>query len=262
MQSLTDRRVPMRTRLDLLAADVRSRWSARELYRVRYGHGRVYLSHADFRVDRKSFDFAVVEGSYATDYDGAVVLDLGAHKGYVGAYAAAHGARAIVAYEPESANLAVLERTAAGYRDAQWTIRHAAVDAVSGRADLHVMGASWGHTLEPPEAFAEHEVALESVEVVALADVLADVDELAGRLVVKVNIEGAECSAILGTAAECFRNVAEVFVETHPWAPCDAEELAAHLAASGLTRVESAHPAVLRMRRSGWPPSGRRTAPR
>jgi hypothetical protein len=40
-----------------------------------------------------------------------------------------------------------------------------------------------------------------------------------------------------------------VFVETHPWADCDDAALAGHLAQAGLRRVQSAHPAVLRMRR-------------
>ena len=251
MQSLLDRRVPPRTRLDLLVVDLRRKSANRELYGVRYGKGRIYLSDADYHVDRKSFDFAVVEESYATDYDGAVVLDLGAHKGYFGAYAVTHGARCVVAFEPESANLAVLERTADGYRDGvDWTIRHTAVDAAPGRSDLHVMRASWGHALRPPEAWAEHEVGVESVEVVALADALAEAVALGvGRLVVKMNIEGAECSAILESAPGVWDGVSEVFVETHPWAACGADELATHLAASGLTRAESAHPAVLRMRR-------------
>ena len=101
---------------------------------MRYGRGAVYLSNADYAVDRKSFEFAVVEGNYATDYDGVVALDLGAHKGYYGAYAVTHGARAVVAYEPESTNLVVLEQTADNYRDsANWTIHHAAVAARPGR---------------------------------------------------------------------------------------------------------------------------------
>jgi FkbM family methyltransferase len=246
-----------------MAADVRRRRAPRDLYAVRYGRGTVYFSHSDYTVDRKSFDFAVVEGSYATNYDGAVVLDLGAHKGYYAAYVVTRGARAVITYEPESTNLAILERTARGYRDVDWTTRHAAVDATSGRADLHVMGASWGHALTPPTSFAEHEVGLEAVEVVALADALAEASALAtgSRLVVKVNIEGAECSAILGSPAHVWDGVSEVFVETHPWASCDASGLEAHLASAGLTRVESAHPAVLRMRRGEHPRSGRRSDP-
>src|SRR5687767_12882674 len=113
MQSLFDRRLPPRTRLALLASDLRRKTAPRDLYPVRYGRGTVYLSNDDYVVDRKSFDFAVVEESYATYYEGAVVLVIGAHKGYFAAYAVNHGAHAVVAYEPESANLAVLERTAA-----------------------------------------------------------------------------------------------------------------------------------------------------
>jgi FkbM family methyltransferase len=262
-RSLLDRRVPARTRLALVAADARRRRAPRDLYTVRYGRGTVYFSDSDYTVDRKSFDFAVVEGNYATDYDGAVVLDIGAHKGYYAAYVVTHGARAVIAYEPESANLAILERTASGYRGVGWTIRNAAVDAMSGRADLHVMGASWGHALTPPSSFAEHEVGIESVEVVALEDALTEASALSAgtRLVVKVNIEGAECSAILGSAAQVWEGVSEVFVETHPWATCDASTLEAHLTSAGLTRVESAHPAVLRMRRGAHPRSGRRSDP-
>jgi FkbM family methyltransferase len=265
VRSALDRRLPLRTRLGLVAADARKRLAPRDLYRVRYGRGSVYLSRADYIVDRKSFDFAVVEGTYATDYDGAVVLDIGAHKGYYAAYAVTNGARAVVTYEPESTNLAVLERTARGYRTGvTWTIRHAAVDARSGRSDLHVMGASWGHALAPPAAFAEHEVGIEPVEVVALADALGETSSLCveSRLVVKVNIEGAECTSILETSAQPWESVSEVFVETHPWATCDASDLAAHLEPAGLIRSESAHPAVLRMRREESPRSGRHSGPR
>ena len=263
VRPLLDRRVPARTRVALVAADARRRRAPRDLYAVPYGRGRVYFSHSDYVFDRKTFDFAVVEESYATDYDGVVVLDLGAHKGYYGAYAVTRGARAVITYEPESTNLTVLERTAGGYRGAEWTIRHAAVDARAGRAVLHVMGASWGHALAPPSSFAEHEVGVEPVEVVALEDALTEAAALSAgsRLVVKVNIEGAECSAILESPAQVWDGVSEVFVETHPWASCDARHLEAHIAPAGLTRVQSAHPAVLRMRRGERPRSGRRSDP-
>ena len=251
MQSLLDRRLPLRTRLDLFAAALRrKRSTSEELHAVRYGSGRVYLSEADFGIDRASFTFAVTEGNYATDYADAVVLDIGSHKGYFAAYAAMHGARAVVAYEPEAANFTVLERTAVEYPG--WKLHRAAVDAAAGRRDLHVMADSWGHALQPPASFAEHEVGVESVDVVALAAVLREGESRragGGRLVVKLNIEGAECSAVLGTPPTAWSGVDEVFVETHPWAECDAGQLAAHLEGSGLSRVPSAHPAVLRMRR-------------
>ncbi len=64
-----------------------------------------------------------------------------------------------------------------------------------------------------------------------------------------MNIEGEECPTILGTDASAWAQVDELYVETHPWAACGADELAAHLGAAGLRRGESAHPAVLRMTR-------------
>jgi FkbM family methyltransferase len=216
MQSLLDRRLPLRTRVDLLAADLRRTLAKRELYGVRYGR------------------------------------------------AAAHGALAIVAYEPESANLAVLEQAARAYRTGElaWDVHGAAVDAASWHAELQLMQDSWAHALHPPASFAEWEIGLERVGVVALARVLEEAASHAGsRLVVKVNIEGAECSAILGTPPAAWANVDEVFVETHPWAECDLPQLASHLALSGLTRVESAHPAVLRMRREAAPRGDRRSVP-
>ena len=93
------------------------------------------------------------------------------------------------------------------------------------------------------------------MDVEALADVLADAIDRAGgaRVIVKVNIEGEECPTVLGTAASAWAGVDELYVETHPWAACGADELAAHLEEEGFTRVESAHPAVLRLRRGAAP---------
>jgi FkbM family methyltransferase len=262
--TLLDRRLPLETRLGLLAADLRAGRTSRDLFRIAYGRGSVYLTREDFAVDRASFVFAVSEATYATDYDGTVVLDIGAHKGYFAAYAVAHGARTVVAYEPETTNLAILERTAAAYRThgVAWEIRRAAVDAQAGHAALHVMRASWGHALEPPESFAEHEVGVEPVDVVALGSAIAEASDLdpRRRLVVKINIEGAECSAVLGTAPSAWRAVSEVFVETHPWASCDGADLETYLETAGFSRLESPNPVVLHMRRGEPPRSGPRSA--
>ena len=262
---LANRRVPLRTRLGLLVAGTRRRLRPRAAYSVPYGPSVVHLSHGDFAIDRASFDFVVAEEAYATDYRGTVVLDVGAHKGYFGAYALARGARTVVSFEPERENLALLERSAAAARaaGADWRVRAVAVGPAEGEAELHVMSASWGHALHPPEDFAEHEVGTQRVAVVALAEVLADGRSTAGdaHLVVKVNIEGEECATVLGTPASAWEGVGEAFVETHHWASCDADELAAYLAPARLTRAESAHPVVLRLQREGAPRPGRPSAP-
>jgi FkbM family methyltransferase len=262
---LLDRRVPARTRLGLLSAEGRRRVRPRPAYAIRYGPTELRLSHDDFAIDWETLKF-VLDDAYATDYRGSVVLDVGAHKGYFGAYALARGARTVVSFEPERANVDLLERSAAWAvaRGADWRVRPVAVGASAGEAELHVMGASWGHALHPPDAFAEHEVGTQRVPVEALADVLAEAGSLArgeAQVVVKLNIEGEECATVLGTPPAAWAAVSEVFVETHPWAACGATELAEHLSAGGLTRAESAAAVVLRMRRAGASPAGPRIAP-
>lgn len=252
---LLDRRTPVRTRLGLLTAGARHHLRPRPVYAVRYGRASVLLSHADYEIDRKTFKFVVTDDSYATDYTDAVVLDIGAHKGYFGAYALAHGARTVVSFEPETVNIQLLERSAASFRavGADWQVRPTAVGVASGEAELHVMAGSWGHALHPPDSFAEYKVGVQRVPVEAMANVLAEASARAGNspVVVKLNIEGEECETVLGTPADAWKRVSELLVETHPWATCDADRLAAHVAPAGLIRIASAHRLVLRLRRAG-----------
>jgi FkbM family methyltransferase len=237
----------------------------RPAYALRYGPGQVFLSHDDYAIDWESFKFVAADHGYGTDYTAAVVLDLGAHKGYYGAHALTYGARTVVSFEPETANLELLERAAATYRErgADWRVRHSAVGSEGGKATLHVMKASWGHTLHPPDAWSEYEVGVEPVPVEAMADILAEAKSLTAgraRLVVKVNTEGAECGIILGTPAEAWIGVSELFVEVHAWARCTAAELSEHLAPVGFRELSNEVGSVLRLHaqavlRSGPRPS-------
>jgi FkbM family methyltransferase len=262
---LLDRQAPLRVRAGLLSIEARRRIRRAETYGLAYGPGTVYLSDDDYAIDWESLKFVVVDHAYPTRYDGAVVLDLGAHKGYYGAYALGRGARAVVSYEPEAANVELLERAAKTYRQrgADWRVRHAAVGAERGEAELHVMGSSWAHAMHPPDAFAEYEVGTQRVAVESTADVLAEGAELAagGPLVVKINTEGEECAMVLGTPVEAWATASEVFVEVHPWAPCGADELAEHLGRAGLSRLPSPVAPVLRLRREAASADGRHTDP-
>lgn len=260
---LLNRRVPLGTRRDLLLAEFRRRLRPKRAYAIRYGPGKVFLSHDDYAVDWESLKFVIADEAYCGDHSGATVLDIGAHKGYYGAYAIAKGARLVVSFEPESANVELLERAAATYRRdrAAWEIRPSAVGAERGEAELHVMSGSWGHALHPPAAWAEYEVGVRRVPVEAMASVLDDARAAGAPLVVKVNIEGEECGVVLATPVESWEGVTELFVETHSWATCTAAELAEHLAPAGLSEVPSAMQAVLRLRRADAPRAGPRSAP-
>ena len=110
---LLRRRVPLVTHIGLLRAEALRTTRPRAAYALGYGPGKIFLSHDDYAVDWESLKFVAADDAYRTDYTGAVVLDLGAHKGYYGAYALAHGARTVISFEPERANLELLERSAA-----------------------------------------------------------------------------------------------------------------------------------------------------
>jgi FkbM family methyltransferase len=260
---LLRRSVPFRTRFGLLRAELRRRVRPKTAYAIPYGPGRVFLSHDDYAVDWESFKWVVADDAYPTQYEGTVVLDLGAHKGYYGAHALAHGARDVVSFEPDAANLELLERAAETYRTrgADWRVRPAAVGAARGEAELHLMAGSWAHSLHPPDAWSQYEVGTARVQVEAMADILEEARALGGRLVVKVNTEGEECAIVLGTPAEAWTVAGEVFVEMHEWAPCSAAELMAHLAPVGFRALPAEMAAVLRLRREAAPRSGPRTDP-
>ena len=102
---LVDRRIPLRTRADLLGVELRRRLRPLSDYRVRYRRASLYLSHDNYEIDWETLKNTLVDEPYLAVYGGAVVLDIGAHKGYYGAYALAHGAHAVVSYEPEDARI-------------------------------------------------------------------------------------------------------------------------------------------------------------
>ena len=90
------------------------------------------------------------------------------------------------------------------------------------------MGASWGHALHPPDAFAEYEVGVERVPRRGARGRPRGGGRrapAATRVIVKVNIEGEECPRSSGRTAAAWEGVDELYVETHPWAACGADEL-------------------------------------
>jgi FkbM family methyltransferase len=257
-------RLPLRTRLSLRRAGVRRRIRPKAAYTLRYGPGEVFLSHSDYEVDRKSFRWVVMDDPYRTDYRGAVVLDLGAHKGYYGAHAIARGARVVISFEPDTANIELLEQAAAAYRrrGADWRVRPSAVGAERGEAELHLMAGSWAHSLHPPQTWAQFEVGTRRVPVEAIAHVLEEIGLLGERIIVKVNTEGEECAIVLGAPPDAWSVVSELFVEMHEWVDCSAADLTAHLAPAGFRKAPTPKERVLRLRREADPRSDPRTAPR
>jgi len=213
--------------------------------------GTLYFGRKSFPVDRIAYLGIFLEGWYRTEYRDAVVLDIGGHKGYYGAFALLEGAREVHSFEPEPTNFGLLER-ASGTFGPSWIVRRAAVGAESGTATLHVSAESAGHSVVHEESQGRRRtLANEEVEVVGMREALARASERGGRLIVKVDAEGSECDIVLGTDASAWSDVDEVFLEVHDFAACSAAEIIDHLAAAGLQvavheRDEEADLVVLR----------------
>jgi FkbM family methyltransferase len=219
--------------------------------------GSVWVSRrtldSDFQTLREMF--VPRKNCYGAEYAGAVVVDIGAHKGYYAAFALLMGARCVHSYEPASENYALLERAAASRRpgSASWQTRNAAVGAKSGSGVLNVSAESWAHSLHAglPRSGPARAMTFEAVEVVSGEDVLtqAVVAAAGGKLIVKIDAEGAECEICLQTDPSVWKAVDDLFVEVHDFAPCDRRTLATHLRNTGLTPTSGSGPVVHLTRR-------------
>lgn len=185
----------------------------------------------DFPIDWKAFLEVFAGDAYVADYGGARVLDVGAHKGYFGAFALANGASFVLSFEPEARNFQALERAAAPLGE-RWLARDAAVGAAAGTTVLLLDRTSWAHSL----LGVERPAGQQPVSTVTLEQALNALPDGGSRTIVKIDAEGSECD-ILGHA-EPLERVDTLMVEWHPSiAPCSEEEIAAAVEPSGLVLV-------------------------
>ncbi len=247
--------MPWRSRWQLLVLAFGKRLLPARDYRVHLPPGQAYFAAASLTFDQRAFDEIFIESSYGTDYGHARVVDIGAHKGYYGAYVLLHGAAGVLSYEPEQQNFAFLQRCADSFNahGSKWHVYRAAVGSRAGERTLYLSDQSWAHSLLAlPDAGPTD---VEQVSVVPMSDVLEQACSLPGdRLVVKMDVEGAECDIILGTPAEAWRKVDELFVELHPFAPCPRQDLVSHLQSAGLMLQEERPGGVVHLQRQGGVP--------
>jgi FkbM family methyltransferase len=212
----------------------------------RFGDRKVYFARSELYIDLRVFAEVFLMEDYRANYEGAVVVDVGGHKGYFGAYALLRGAKSVITYEPAEANFSLLEETAATFRDADhaWELHKAAVGAEEREAKLQLATESWSHSL----LVSDEAQPFERVPVVSMTHILGDASRLGGSVIVKIDVEGAECEIVQGTSPEAWAGVDEVFVETHSFAPCGREDLSSRLVLASLVEEEAAG-GIMRARR-------------
>jgi FkbM family methyltransferase len=198
-------------------------------------NGKIYFQGNSLNSDWNTFSEIFLSRCYATDYEGSLVLDVGAHKGFYGAFVLLNGAREVRSFEPESVNYAHLERAAESFRthSHMWKSSKQAVGAERTNVELHVSGESWTHSLLPlPSHGNRRQIAAEKVEMVPLDTLIGEDVDSSRRVIVKIDVEGTECEAVLGTKS--WQHVNEVFIETHPFASCSQDAIIRHLELFGL----------------------------
>jgi FkbM family methyltransferase len=199
--------------------------------RIKVGATHVELGPGtDFPIDWKIFVDVFVDEEYAAPYRGAHVLDVGAHKGYFGAYALANDASFVVSIEPEARNFEALTRSAAQL-GSRWRTRNAAVGATSATGTLLLDRTPWGHSL----SHVARPAGEQPVTIITLEQALEELPTGGSRTIVKVDAEGSECE-ILGNAS--LERVDLLIVEWHTEkAPCSKEELIHVVESAGLRRA-------------------------
>lgn len=196
--------------------------------------GPVYIGRDTSYIDTLVLHYIWNEHVFSTNCLNRVVIDLGAHKGYFGAWALQHDALSVISCEPQSDNFRMLERTRGdNTRASDWELMRIAVGASAGTVSLFVSPESWAHSIYEEMVDA---VSVETVEMVPLATLLADAGKKwpQNPIVIKVNAEGAAGPILLATTAAQLEPVVEVLFDNEVGSPYDLEELLQHLAAAGL----------------------------
>lgn len=231
--------LPWRARFQLLYIALKKRIVSSEEFKVNLGLCKIFLSGKDTSTDISTLWGIFVEAFYATDYHKCLVFDIGAHKGYYGAYALLQGAKEVYSFEPENENFESLSRAAKSFRSLthqKWVVKKSAIGSTNGTIALYVTDRSWSHSM-----FIHKEAEILRKEIVsmkAFAQVLSQIlESKRERIIVKINAEGAGCDIVLGTPIEYWKKVSEVFVTVEPFSPCDSNDILIYLQNAGFDLI-------------------------
>jgi FkbM family methyltransferase len=214
--------------------------------KIRVGDSQLSLK-PNYYPDFATFRDIFLREVYFTDYHDAHVLDLGAHKGYFARYAILNGARYVHCFEPDLTNFSFLEHSLVNDLPTRATLWNEAIAACSGNTPFYVYDQSWSHSLTRRDDRALQHT--ENVTCRTLTDAIGLCDS-DSRLIVKMDIEGAEWDSILGTSAAVLASVDELFIETHPFVEKRPEEIVDHLTRAGFTATATPDPDVYHFRRT------------
>ena len=130
------------------------------------------------------------------------VIDVGANKGQFALASLAAGARRVVSFEPLASEAELFMRNLGG--DSRVTLHRFALAEAAGEATFHVADRPDSSSLLPigsaqTKAFSVAEARTQTVPLRRLDEVLR-ADELAGHVLLKIDVQGAEGRVIAGAS--------------------------------------------------------------
>jgi len=184
------------------------------VFKVPEYNAKVLLSGRDFIYDKNPFREIFSDGIYQTDYKDAIVLDVGAHKGYLTIFALLSGARKVYAYEPDDFNFKFLEKNVKlnGFSDKVLLFNEAMARETAER-DFFVMQSSASHSLI--ERRDRKIVKKTRVRGICINDVLGDITQGGQKIIFKLDVEGGEYEIISAIEDKYFAMIDKFFVEYH-----------------------------------------------
>ncbi len=140
------------------------------------------------------------------------ILDLGAHKGFFSLYAAVLNPDVkIFAFEPESANFAVLKEHLKINKIDNVVAKNLAVASEEGQRELFLSDDSHNHSL------LNIDNAKTSFVQATTLEKIFEKNNIAKCSLVKIDVEGAEFEILENLSAEVFQKVDNFYVEYHKY---------------------------------------------
>jgi FkbM family methyltransferase len=211
--------LPYKSKLKLLWWKSRNHlWYNEHTASLRIGKYNIYLKPSH-KPDIAVFHEIFIRHHYQTDYTDAIVLDLGAHKGFFSVYAIMEQAAVILSYEPEIENFRALKQSLSEHRSKETIIfikREAVTDKDAGEVIFYVTDESWAHSLHQPEG--HEKITIDKVMGCPFKDIISYARKIGGlkkNLIVKMDIEGSEHEVLRNTPTQYLSEINEMFIELH-----------------------------------------------
>jgi FkbM family methyltransferase len=170
--------------------------------------------------DRMTFTDIYIYNPYKyMNYNNALLIDIGGHKGYYAIFALLNGAKKVMSYEFEENNLKSFQNMIDKFSlSTQIEIVPKAMSNKEGSMNLNVYDTSWSHSIV--DRIDKAPIKTLTIDTVSLGMATRDISNRYQRNIVKSNSEGAECIIFQDIPS----SIDEMLLAYHPFSELTEEE--------------------------------------